>query len=96
VTTLLAGKKRNGQTVLCAQQSTGRESTDRAGRLVKTVEIEPELARMSEAVVGKFRIEKSAGAVSRLLAGGVAEDEEQFLIVGISRPAPAESRVLRA
>jgi len=31
------GKKRNGQTVLCAQQSTGRESTDRAGRLVKTV-----------------------------------------------------------
>jgi hypothetical protein len=49
--------------------------------VVKAVEIESGFARLAKAVDGSSIYRN--WPVSRLLAGSVAEDEEQFLIVGI-------------
>src|SRR5271166_3112902 len=77
---LLARWYRDLQAILWQRQRAGGVRCVSAGRIVRSIEIEPKIARLRQAVAGQLGIEKPARAVGFGLARGVAQDKEQLLV----------------
>src|SRR5271169_1244394 len=78
VITLLAHRNRDGQTILRRWQGARRIRRVCAGRILCAVEVEHQLARLGQSVIGQRRVEKAPGAVGLRLTRSVAKDEKQF------------------
>lgn len=72
-----AGFDGDGKAVVFRGQRAGGEGGVGAGRVLDAVEVEDQIARFVEAVIGKRRIENASADVSGGFEGQVAEDEEQ-------------------
>src|SRR5208283_874328 len=78
---LLAGGDRDLQAILGQRQRASRVGGVSARRIGRTIEIEPKLARLRQAVAGQVGAQKPARTVGFGLAGGVAQNEEQVGVV---------------
>ena len=74
---LLAGFDGDGQAVLLGWERAGGVGRVSAGRVVELVEVEGDGAGLREAVVGDAGGEEAAAAVGCVVAGLVAQDEEE-------------------
>src|ERR1017187_5166405 len=78
VVALLAGRYRDAETVLRRRQRARRVGGEGAGRVLQSIEIEPDFTGLDYAMVGKFGIQKAPRTVRRSFAGGVAKNKEQI------------------
>src|SRR5467141_349391 len=83
VITLLADGKRDGEPVALRRERAGRVGSVGTGGVLKTIEIEHELAGFIEAVGGEAGIQKAAGTVR----GADDRGESEVFVRGIGNPS---------
>src|SRR5207245_241730 len=83
VIALLTHRQSNRQPIAPWRKRAGRVGSVGTRRVFQAIEIEHQWAGLIQAVGGKARIEKAAGAISSGLAGRVAKDKEKFCNSGI-------------
>src|SRR5579863_1910156 len=80
---LFADRQGDGKTIARGWKRARRELSVRTGRILQVIEIEHQFAGLIDSVIGKAGVQESAGRIGRFRAGGVAQDEKEFWIIGI-------------
>src|ERR1700677_5034082 len=81
VVPLLSGRNVDLQAVLLWRQRAGRIGSIGTGRDFQSIEVQPQLPGLVQALIRKCCVQESRSSVRRSLAGRISQDEEKLCIL---------------